>query len=810
MRVLVLLVCLSVGLAGATAGTLAADPEAQSPAATAVAEYSSLVGQYCATTCHSNRLRAGGLSLEGQDLTKAAENGQLWERVIRKLRVGAMPPQGAPRPEQVRLDGMAAWLEETLDAAAAARPNPGAPVLHRLNRTEYANAIRDLLSVDLGDAARLLPPDDSAFGFDNVAHALSISPALLEGYLSAAGRISVIAVGDGDASAGAETYYLRQDLSQDRHIEGLSLGTVGGMVIRHMFPRDGEYLFQTTLFRTNTDAMRGLDYPHQLEIALDGERIYLGSVGGEADLLTLFADPKPGSDSIDQRLRVSVPVPAGYHDVQVAFVEKTHAKDTHRLKSFIRSSSDTFSFSGRPHIESLTITGPYNAGGIGATQSRERVFVCRPGRESEEIACARRILSTLGRRAFRRPLSKADLDVLVDFYRVGRAEGGFEAGIQVALQRMLASPQFVFRFERAPESLAPGAVHRLDEWELASRLSFFLWSSIPDDELLDAAARGTLSDPGMLQQQARRLLADTRAEALVKNFAGQWLQLRNLRNIVPNSLDFPDFDDNLRQAFVREAELFVQSVVREDRSVLDLLTADYTFVNERLARHYGIQGVYGSHFRRVPLAQDARRGLLGKGAILTVTSHADRTAPVLRGKWVMENLMGVPPPPPPPVVPPLDEEGGGRRRTMRERMELHRQSPACASCHRLMDPLGLALENFDAVGAWRTRDAGSPIDAATDLFDGSQVDGPVQLRQALLKRPNVFVGTLAEKLLTYALGRGLTETDMPAVRQVVRAASRKGYTFSSVIEGIVASPQFRMRTRPADVQKAVLETATRE
>ena len=808
MRVPVFLASLSFGLFFAATGvSTSARPQTVHPSGPAAS--SQLLGQYC-VTCHSDRLRTGGLSLEARDFARVALEADVWERVIRKVRVGAMPPQGVPRPDPALLEGFVARLESTLDRAAANRPNPGAPVLHRLNRTEYANAVRDLLGVDLGDASKLLPPDDSAFGFDNVAHALSVSSVLLQGYLSAAGRISSMAVGDREVTAAAETYYVRQDLSQDRHIEGLSLGTIGGLRVRHLFPRDGEYSFQATLFRTNTDAMRGLDYPHELEIAVDGERIFLGAVGGEQDLLTLFADPKPGSDSIDERLRVRVAVKAGYRDVQIAFLEKTRAKDTHRLRSFIRSSSDTFAFSGRPHLESLTISGPFTPGGLGETETRQRVFVCRPAQKSEEAACARQILSRLARRAFRRPVTEQDLAVLLQFYETGYQAGAFEGGIQVALQRLLASPQFVFRFERAPESVAPGGVHRLTDWELASRLSFFLWSSIPDDELLDAASRGSLRDPVTLERQVRRMLADPRAEALVENFAGQWLHLRNLRNIVPNWIEFPDFDDNLRQAFVREVELFVGSLLREDRSVLDLLSADHTYLNERLAKHYGIQGVYGSHFRRVRLVQEPRRGLLGKGAVLTVTSHADRTAPVLRGKWIMENLLGVPPPPPPADVPSLEEQVNGRRRTMREQMEVHRGSPGCASCHKLMDPLGLALENFDAVGAWRTRDAGVPVDASADLFDGSSVDGPVQLRQALLKRPDVFVGTLTEKLFTYALGRGLVGTDMPSVRQVTRAASRNGYRFSSVIVGIVSSPQFQMRVRPQEESASSSLRASRE
>ena len=797
-------------------------PEAASPPTGApqsvpasAAGHAAVVSQYC-IVCHNERLKTAGLLLDTVDLSNVAANLPTWERVIRKLRTGSMPPQGARRPDQATLDGLLAWLEGELDRAAAARPNPGQPLLHRLNRTEYANAVRDLLSLDV-DVRSLLPPDDAAYGFDNISDVLGLSPVQVERYLSAAEWISARAVGEPDLSPGAETYLVRQDRSQDQHIEGLPLGTVGGLAVRHTFPLDGEYEFQVSLLRTNTDALIGLELAHQLEITVDGKRALLETIGGETDQRSRTRNRREAQDQNDQadapppspeaRLRVRITVPAGPRTVTAAFLQERGA-GTRRLQSFIRSTASPYDPQGSPHIRTLTITGPFNATGPGDTPSRRRVFICHPSgsagggasgearqasRTAEE-ACARQIVSTLARRAFRRPPSGEDLQPLLAFFETSRREGTFEGAIQKTLQRILASPKFVLRVEHEPVNASPGSVYRVSDLDLASRLSFFLWSSIPDDELIELASKGRLRDSAVLEQQVRRMLVDRRSEALVHNFGGQWLQLRNLRNVVPDPNEFPDFDDQLREAFARETELLVASIIREDRSVLDLLTADYTFVNERLARHYGIPNVYGSHFRRVAVADEARRGLLGQGSILTVTSHATRTAPVLRGKWIMDALLGTPPPPPPPNAnTDLPEIDGDKPLTMRERMEAHRANPVCASCHKLMDPIGLAMEHFDAIGAWRQREGGAPIDAATELFDGTKVDGVVALRQALLKRPEVLVGTMTEKLLTYALGRGLQPYDMPAARAIVREAAGRGYRASSLILGIVRSMPFQMR-----------------
>jgi mono/diheme cytochrome c family protein len=786
---------MSVGLGGAVAGQ---SPQArQQPPDPAALPYRAALNQYC-VTCHNQRARTAGLGLDTMDLARVSDSAEVWEKVVRKLRTGTMPPQGARRPDQATYSSLISWLETELDRGAAARPGPGrAPLFHRLNRAEYGNAIRDLLALDV-NVASLLPPDDSAYGFDNIADALGVSPLLLERYLVAADKVASLAVGDPDVSAGSETYRVRQDLSQDQHIEGMPLGTVGGALVHHTFPVDGEYEFQVKLFRTNSSVMRGLEYPQQLEITVDGERVYLVTIGGGDDFKTLLKDVTAAGDAVDARLKVKVRVKAGPRSVGVAFLYRSNVAESRALQPFLRSSVDTYDFTGRPHVDTFTIVGPFNAKGPGETPSRRRIFTCRPtSTGSGESACARQIVSTLARRAFRRPVTESDLQPLLEFYELGRREGTFETGIQLALQRMLASPMFVFRFERDPANVAPGAIYAVDDFELASQLSFFLWSSIPDDELLAAAGQGRLKIPSVREQQVRRMLADPRSRALVSNFAGQWLQLRNLKSIVPNSEEFSDFDDNLRQAFQIEAEMFFESIMREDRNVLDLMTADYTFVNERLARHYGIPNVYGSHFRRVTLTDEARIGLLGKGGVLLVTSHTDRTSPVVRGKWILENLLGTPPPPPPPDVPPFPENTGQKPRSVRDRMEQHRANPTCAACHKLMDPLGFALENFDAVGKWRTRDAGSPIDASGQLTDGTPVDGVVSLRLALSRRPDVFVGTLTEKLMTYALGRGLDYRDMPAVRAVLRESQPRNYRFSSLVLGIVNSPQFRMRVKAA-------------
>jgi mono/diheme cytochrome c family protein len=775
----------------------AAGPQSVTANASSVAgPYRQALDRYC-VTCHNQRLKTAGLMLDTLDLAKISDSAETWEKVVRKLRTRAMPPQPSRRPDHATYERLIAWLEADLDRAAAARPNPGRPLLHRLNRAEYANAIRDLLALDV-DGASLLPPDDSAYGFDNISDVLGVSPSLQERYLSAARTISALAVGDPDVAPGSETYVIRQDLSQDKHIEGLPLGTVGGILVRQTFPLDGEYIFQVKLYRTNLNIVRGLEYAHQVEFAVDGERIHLAAIGGKGDLATLFEKPTDTSDAVDARLRVRVPVKAGPHAVAVTFIQEPSVVDTVRLQPYLRSSVDNFDWSGRPHMQTLAITGPFGATGPGDTPSRRRIFTCSPSadrrRVAAETACAREILSTLARRAYRKPVTDADLRPVLGFYDAGRRQGSFERGIQMGLQRILASPQFMFRVERDPVNVAAGAVYRISDIELASRLSFFLWSSIPDDELLKVASQGKLKDPVVLERQVRRMLASDRARTLVGNFAGQWLHLRNVRSVLPNSDEFPDFDDNLRQGFQRETELLFESIMREDRNVLDLLRADYTFVNERLARHYGIPNVYGSYFRRVTITDEARRGLLGQGSILAVTSHAERTSPVLRGKWILDNIVGTPPAPPPPDVPVLKEnEEGQKPRTMREQMAEHRANPVCASCHKVMDPIGFALENFDAVGAWRTREAGGAIDASGELADGTKVDGVVTLRETLLSRPDVFVGTMTEKLLTYGLGRGLDYHDMPVVRSIVRQAAASDYRFTALVLGIVNSVPFQMR-----------------
>jgi hypothetical protein len=552
------------------------------------------------------------------------------------------------------------------------------------------------------------------------------------------------------------------------------------------------------LLEINLGSIRGLEYEHQLEVTVDGERVLLTPVGGPKDYTESSLNATNVVNSLAERLQVRVKVKAGQRPVGAAFLMKNAAQGANRLQAFQRSTLIATDHLGLPHVENITITGPFNATGVSDTPSRQRLLVCRPVKAADESACAKRIISTLARRAYRRPVTDADVTSLMSFYDTGRREGSFERGIELATRAVLVSPKFVFRVERDPAGVAPGSPYRISDVDLASRVSFFLWSSIPDEELLELAIRGQLSKPAVLDAQVRRMLADPRAQALTDNFAGQWLQTRNLRNTTPDKNDFPDFDDNLRQAFERELDLFVGSIISEDRSVLDLMTADYTFVNERLAKHYRIPNVYGPDFRRVALKQDARRGLLGKGGVLTLTSHADRTSPVVRGKWILDNLLGNPPPPAPAVVPPFPDEVPGVPTTVRARMEKHRSNPACAGCHRVMDPLGLALENFDAVGAWRTRESGIPIDASGVLTDGTKIDGVAALRDALLKRPEVLVGTMTEKLMTYALGRTLEHQDMPAVRAIVRSSARDDYRFSSLVRGIVSSVPFQMRSARAE------------
>jgi hypothetical protein len=755
------------------------------------ARYEGVVETYC-LECHDAAGREAGLSLESVDLDNVAAHPVVFENVARKLRGRQMPPSGGPRPDAETTDGFVAYLERRLDAAALTSPEPGRASIHRLNRTEYGNAVRDLLALEV-DAAEFLPADDEGYGFDNIADVLRVSPSLLEQYLAASAKIAALAVGDPDAPAVTSVYRAPSDLAQGAHVEGMPLGTRGGVKIRHYFPLNGEYEFDVFLLRNIVGYMTGLEWAHELEIAVDGERVFLTQVGGEADNAMSDANMSAAANEIDARLRTRTFVTAGPHDVTVAFLARS-AAETHEPLELHTRNLDLQDMNGLPVVDYVNVRGPFNAVGPGDTPSRERIFTCRPADDATARVCATEILSRLARRAYRRQPTEQDIATLLGFYDRGSASGGFDAGIESALRVILTSPKFLFRDEPDPAGVAPGSLYALDDSALATRLSFVLWSSPPDDELLDLAAQGTLGDERVFERQVDRMLADPRASALVENFAGQWLYLRNLRSVTPDVEEFPNFDDNLRQAMRRETELLFEHVMREDLSVNELLTADYTFVNERLAQHYEIPNIYGSHYRRVPVANEARRGLLGHASILTVTSYPNRTSPVLRGKWVLENVLGTPPPPPLPNVPALEENEAGKvARTLRERLEEHRANPVCATCHDVMDPIGLGLENFDAVGKWRTKEPGGEIDAHGQLADGTPIDGAAELRAALTADPEQFVRVFTGRLLTYALGRGLEAYDMPTVRGIVRGAEDDGYRFSALVKGIVNSVPFRMR-----------------
>jgi len=796
----------------------AAGQQSPGPVASQSSAHQALLNRYC-ITCHNERLKTANLLLDKADVVNVAADAPIWEKVVRKLRAGAMPPEGMPRPDAATSDSFATYLEAALDRAAAADPNPGRTSVHRLNRAEYTNAVRDLLALDI-DGGTLLPPDESAYGFDNIAAVLSVSPLLLERYMAAARTISRRAIGYPDARPVFETYevhkFLRQD---DRMSEDLPFGSRGGIAIRHAFPLDGEYVIKIRLQKEARERIRGLHEPHQIDVRLDGERITLFTIGSEDfgapapifSLGTLVGDPEREKYErfADEALEIRFPAKTGTRVVGISFVNQFvipegplyYINGRPDYLPRLTLSDRIENRGGPPEIQTVSIGGPYDAKGLGETPSRSKVFECRPqGKEdnNDGEACANKILSTLARRAYRRPVAEQDLEPLLSFYTAGQSDGGFEEGIRRALEAILVSPEFLFRIESDPENVAPGASYPVTDVELASRLSFFLWSSVPDDELLSLAEGGKLQDPAVLEEQVRRLLRDPRSQALVSNFASEWLSLRGLATAKPDQNVFSDFDENLRDAFRREAELFFENIMREDRSVLEFLDADYTFVNNRLARHYGIPGVYGSHFRRVGLSDGKRGGLLGQGAILTATSYDNRTSPVTRGKWVLENLLGTPPPPPPPNVPFLKEqEAGGKVLTMRERMEEHRANPVCASCHKLMDPLGFALENFDGIGQWRTAEGGSPIDPSGVLPDGTPFQGPAELRRVLLTRRDGFVTTVTEKLLTYALGRGLEHYDAPAVREITRKAAPNEYRWSSLVLGIVRSIPFqKRRSRP--------------
>ncbi len=805
-------------------------------ASLSIAEYREVVNTYC-LGCHNERVRAAGFLLDQADVDRASEQPEIWEKVVKKLRTRAMPPMGMPRPDEATYASLATYLETTLDQAAEVMPNPGRPVVHRLNRVEYANAVRDLLDVSV-EGESLFPAEDSGKGFDNLAALLSVSPLLMERYMSAAARISRLALGDPAARPVGETYKAAENIRgsrgavitvQDERVsENAPFGSRGGIVVRHHFLADGEYRIKVQLQMDGNYYLRGLlGEPHPLDVFLDGAKVQSFSVGGERRGASGALHTRDGNiyigDPAQQEyeymaggdLEGSFQAQMGEHLVGVVFRKKSYQPEG-ILELFPRQMArDIGNFKGGdPGIGEVTITGPYNPSGVVESPSRRRVFTCYPGEksnpqspiqmvsfgassvgtENEEESCAREILSRLARRAYRRPVSDDEVEALLGLYRVGHSEEGFEGGIRMAIQGLLVSPGFLFRIERDPSGVAANTAYRVSDLDLASRLSFFLWSSIPDETLLEAAKEGRLSNPEVLQEQVGRMLDDSRSKALVTSFARQWLYLRNVALRVPNTRIYMDFDDELRQAFQQETELFFESMLREDRSVTDMLDADYTFVNQRLAEHYGIPDIYGSHFRRVTLTDENRRGLLGQGSFLLVTSRANRTAPVLRGKWVLENLLGTPPPPPPPNVPALNEKTGEiGNMTMRQRTEAHRANPVCASCHIRMDPIGFALENFDGVGRFRTTERGTAIDVSGELPDGTRFNGPVELRKALLERQEQLAQTVTEKLFTYALGREVEAYDMPAVRTILREAAPGGYRWSSLISGVIQSVPFQMR-----------------
>jgi hypothetical protein len=771
-----------------------------------IAESTATVKQYC-VECHNYAEQVGGLSLERLELAEIGAHAETWEKVVRKLRAGVMPPVDQPRPDRETYVKLASFIEAEIDDSA--KPILPAPGLHRLNRAEYGNAIRDLLALEV-DAATFLPADDSSRGFDNQAGTLALSPALLETYLTAAGKISRLALGRVSTPSQA-LYRVAEDATQNYHVEGLPFGTRGGILIEHVFPSDGKYTFK--VFSVNLGNMGnfrpfGEVRGEKLEVLVDGERVDL------VDWDEAFGVARGGGFGSGKlrTIDVTVPVTAGPHTVGVTFLATNYAPGLDMNRAFERSTIETGGIPGftfYPHIGSVRIDGPYDATGAADSPSRRAVLTCAPASAAEQRPCAERIVTALARRAYRGTGTSDDLETLLEFYDEGSAHGGFEAGIEMALQRLLADPKFIYRVEHEPEGAAQGETYRISDLELASRLSFFIWSSIPDDELLTLAEQGKLSDESVLDAQVRRMLVDPRSAALTENFAGQWLNLRALEGHVPVAELFPDFDDNLRQAFRRETELLFDSLIREDRPVTELLTADYTFVNERLAKHYGIPGIYGSHFRRVELGEelDARRGLLGKGSLLAVSSQPIRTSPVIRGYWVLQNLLGVPPPPPPPDVPELevketDAAGNTAQPSMRAQMEAHRDNPACSGCHMLMDPIGFALESFDAIGRWRTMDGATAIDPSSVMYDGTQIHGAADLRGFLMRYSEQFVRTTAEKLLTYALGRGVEYYDMPVVRSVVGDAAKDDYRFGALIAAVVKSEPFLMNMKGGEAPEA--------
>jgi mono/diheme cytochrome c family protein len=793
--------------------------DAQQPPASAppapIAAHKTFVTRYCAS-CHNDRLKRGGLSLDAAAALDIGEHPDVWEKVLRKVRARQMPPVGLPRPDEATYNGEITTLETSLDRAAAASPNPGrTATLRRLTRTEYQNAIHDLLALDV-DVSSLLPADESSYGFDNVTVG-DLSPTLLDRYINAAEKISRVAVGRPSVSPDGETIRIPADLTQEGHIDGLPIGTRGGALIKYTFPMEGEYEIQIRLTRDRNEHVEGLNDAADLELLIDRERVQLFTVKPPAHDAGFSDDYQPNHDNVDRDLHIRVPMKPGPHAVGVAFV-KTPTALIETARQPYQAHFNSYRHPRlQPAVYSIAIIGPYAAKGPGDTPSRRKLLVARPTGPNDEDAAARTILASVMRRAYRRPVTDGDVQVAFDLYtqakanasepgvagapgeppRVNRAASrfdGFNTGIEMALSAVLVSPEFLFRVEQDPRGAAPNTPYRISDLELASRLSFFLWSSIPDDELLDVAVAGKLHEPATLERQVKRMLADNRSRSLVTNFASQWLHLRNLDSMTPDMRLFPDFDDNLRQAFRQETELFFESILREDRSALDLLRANYTFVNERLAKHYGIPHIYGTRFRRIELGEDSGRGgLLRQASILTVTSYATRTSPVIRGKWVLDNLLGVPPPPPLPDVPALKDNTVDGNLTVRKRLAEHRTNAVCASCHNLMDPVGLSMEKFDAIGRRRADEDGVPIDASGGLPDGSHFADVAGLEKALLSRPEIFVGTFAEKLLTYGLGRGVEYYDAPAIRTIVRDSRTQDFRVSSLILGIVKSAPFQMR-----------------
>jgi mono/diheme cytochrome c family protein len=775
----------SIAVAVATALLLpSATLQAQNSSSTSSAanDFRTTLQMYC-VGCHSGPTPFAGLNLEPLDFANLEANGEIWEKLIRKLRARQMPPAGMPRPDDATLEALVKYVESGRDHMAAVKPNPGRTTLHRLNRTEYGNAIRDLLAVEI-DVTDLLPADDIGYGFDNIGDVLSVSPFLLERYLATAGKVSRAAVGDTTMPVQYQTYTVPHGLIQtDRISETTPVGSRGGTAVRHRFPVDAEYEISVQLQRGRLEDVLGMNKERKLDLRLDDQRLNLFTIAANRNA-------RPGTGNApDAHLKIRLPVKAGTREIAATFLKDSVVQEG--IIDRVREDQVRTYFEG---VGTITIAGPYSVTGPGTTASREKIFICRPAARTDEQACADKVISTLAHRAYRRPVTDEDMAQLTALYRMGAQGGGFEAGVRLALQKILVSPDFIFRAEYDPAGAQPGSVNRISDIELASRLSFFLWSSIPDDELLSVAESGRLSDKTVMAAQLSRMLKDPRSSELVKNFIGQYLYLRNIDRILPDSGSFPNFDENLRPAMAKETELVVESTLRENRSVADLLITDYTFLNQRLAEHYGIKGVYGNEFRRVALTDPRRHGLLGQASILTVTSYPNRTAPTIRGKWVLLQILGTPPPPPPPNVPSLKDDATTKNLTMRQRMELHRSNPTCAACHRLMDPLGFALENFDGLGQWRDSiGTGGPIDASGVLPDGTKFEGPAGLRDVLMSKRDMFVETFTEQLLTYALGRGVEEYDRPVLRQILREAASDDYRWSSIILGIINSAPFQMR-----------------